>query len=488
MGEIKISEKMRLFLSVLTAPILAEDNDCNKLQEVLFPNSTLDCEFEERTCSDGYFCYIKENTCDYQCISECSSVEPCENGEIQRQISVDVNDRPFLTCSCKDLSPDIPQSYECEVKNGFIEASASVPKIKKIHDDDNRNVTLISGHHYEEVQAAMAGNQLVTSFEKSLCKGIDKGNYYDFTNIVNGRSSNSSFCEFGEGKDLLVNGTLYKEYHFGIGWDDLIRTDLFGNQVVRSYGKHWNFFCRVKLQDILEGGFDSGGNRTTENITSETEYDFLMKLNLQYENGTIENYAGGEVDVSPETKVKFINVELTSNDASGMNLFVPECRLKMDEFENVTNTDVIKSSNAEILVNNGCLSPVAKNTNLYELLDKTENGKESLKIIPYDYNLNWKNDKLKQTIICEVRLCSKFGPDALGCQVTETCENERPNSFMDKDLYQRLFGQTTSRKRRQADDVQFPPTAILETEVTFVKNSSEIMKATTFLLLLFSFA
>ena len=44
--------------------------------------------------------------------------------------------------------------------------------------DDNRRVTLISGHHYEEVQAAMAGNQLVTSFEKSLCEGIDKGVYH----------------------------------------------------------------------------------------------------------------------------------------------------------------------------------------------------------------------------------------------------------------------------------------------------------------------
>ena len=85
-----------------------------------------------------------------------------------------------------------------------------------------------------------------------------------------------------------VNGTLYKEYHFGIGWDDLIGTDLFGSQVVTSYGKHWNFICRVKLQDILEGGFDSDGNRPTLDVVSETQYDFSMKLNLQYANGTIE--------------------------------------------------------------------------------------------------------------------------------------------------------------------------------------------------------
>jgi len=477
MGETKISEKMRLFLSFLTAPILAEDNDCNKLQEVLFPNSTLDCEFEERTCSDGYFCYIKENTCDYQCISECSSVEPCENGEIQRQISVDVNDRPFLTCSCKDLSPDIPQSYECEVKNGFIEASASVPKINKIRDDDKRRVTLISGHDYEEVQAAMDGNQLVTSFEKSLCEGTDNGDFVEFTNIINGRSSNNSFCEFGEEKNLMVNGTLYKEYHFGIGWDDLIGTDLFGNQVVTSYGKHWNFYCRVKLQDILEGGFDADGDREVYDESDETSYEFSIKLNLQYANGTIEENVKGEVDVSAGNKVKFINVELTSDDKSGMNLFVPECKLNMQEFENVTNTDVFKSSEAAIFVDNGCLSPVAKTNNNYELLEKTENGKESLRIRPYDYNLNWKNDKLKQKITCVVRLCSKFGTE--GCQVTPTCKNERPNSFLD---------QVIGRRRRQADESQPPPEVTLETEVTFVKNSSEIMKATTFVLLLLSFA
>ena len=76
-----------------------------------------------------------------------------------------------------------------------------------------------------------------------------------------------------------------------------------------------------------------------------------------------------------------------------------------------------------------------------ELLDKTENGKETIRMQPYDYNPNWENgDKKKQSIICEVRLCRKFGPDALGCQVTESCKNERPNSFLD---------QVIGRKRRQ---------------------------------------
>ena len=66
-------------------------------------------------------------------------------------------------------------------------------------------------------------------------------------------------------------------------------TDLFGSQVVTSYGKHWNFICRVKLQDIIEGGFDSNGNHATvAPLTSATSYEFSMTLNLQYANGTIE--------------------------------------------------------------------------------------------------------------------------------------------------------------------------------------------------------
>ena len=80
------------------------------------------------------------------------------------------------------------------------------------------------------------------------------------------------------------------------------------------------------------------------------------------------------------------------------------------------------------------------NNKISDLLEKTENGRESLTIQPYDYNPNWETgDKRKLKIICEVRLCSKFGPDALGCQVTETCKNERPNSFLDQ----------VGRKRRQ---------------------------------------
>lgn len=76
-----------------------------------------------------------------------------------------------------------------------------------------------------------------------------------------------------------------------------------------------------------------------------------------------------------------------------------------------------------------------------ELLEKTENGKESIRIRPYDYNPNWKTGyKIKQTIICEVRLCSKFGPEAPGCQVTPGCRNERPNSFLD---------QVIGRRKRQ---------------------------------------
>ena len=75
----------------------------------------------------------------------------------------------------------------------------------------------------------------------------------------------------------------------------------------------------------------------------------------------------GEIDVSDGNQVEFINVELTSDDKSGMNLFVPECKLKMQEFENVTNTDVMQTSKSAILVDNGCLSPAAKNTNLYGL-------------------------------------------------------------------------------------------------------------------------
>ena len=59
--------------------------------------------------------------------------------------------------------------------------------------------------------------------------------------------------------------------------------------MVTSYGKHWNFICRVKLQDILEGGFDSGGERPVPGVDiSQTEYEFSMKLSLQYANGTIE--------------------------------------------------------------------------------------------------------------------------------------------------------------------------------------------------------
>merc|ERR1712025_609895 len=182
-----------------------------------------------------------------------------------------------------------------------------------------------------------------------------------------------------------------------------------------------------------------------------------MKLNLQYENGTIEEDASGEIDVSHDSQVEFINVELTSDDKSGMNLFVSECKLKMQEFENVTNIDAMQTSKSAILIDNGCLTSAAKKTNLYDLLEKTENGRESLTIQPYDYNPNWETgDKRKLKIICEVRLCSKLGPDAPGCQVTETCKNERPYSFLD---------QVIGRKRRQAD-VSLPPAAVtLETEV-----------------------
>ena len=89
--------------------------------------------------------------------------------------------------------------------------------------------------------------------------------------------------------NIQVNGTLYKEYHYGIGWDDLIGTDLFGNEVVTSYGKHWNFLCRVTLQDILEGGFDADGIRDEFFLgDNRTIYDFSMNLTLQYANGTIE--------------------------------------------------------------------------------------------------------------------------------------------------------------------------------------------------------
>ena len=42
-------------------------------------------------------------------------------------------------------------------------------------------------------------------YRKIVPRFLFLGKFYDFTNIINGRSSNNSFCEFGEGKDLMVS-------------------------------------------------------------------------------------------------------------------------------------------------------------------------------------------------------------------------------------------------------------------------------------------
>ena len=50
----------------------------------------------------------------------------------------------------------------------------------KLHDDDDRRVTLVSDQNYEKVRSATKANTPVKYFDDSLCEGKDLGIYQTF--------------------------------------------------------------------------------------------------------------------------------------------------------------------------------------------------------------------------------------------------------------------------------------------------------------------
>ena len=83
-----------------------------------------------------------------------------------------------------------------------------------------------------------------------------------------------------------MNGTSYREYHYGIGWDDLVSVDPLGNEVVLHYGRHWNFLCRVKLDGQLPIDLpEVDGTHDTLVLEDGTEYEFSVQMSKRDRGG-----------------------------------------------------------------------------------------------------------------------------------------------------------------------------------------------------------